>query len=219
MPSRREQTKQWLTEVIEPRCPELLPEIHAVMDAADSIDQRGTVSDTDLAAIVHGARSARRPLYEYTVDIVAGLAADYQEVQAVVMELAEDKSAQVRFNAVLCLGKRTPSELCERVLRRGFVDRSTKVRRKAADWMLRLRMSSLLPDLEEAMSLESDEKVRSAMEFTLGLVRDRYLLRPSGDGYSIVIQSGGIIGQSITQQQLDDEGIEAIVQRLYREQE
>lgn len=217
MVTHRESAKRWLTEVIEPRCPELLPPIHAVMDAADRIEEQRCVTEADLDAILFGIRSSRLPLYEYTSNVVSRLTADFEEVRAVLVELSEDKSAQVRFNTILCLGKESPPALAEQIVRKGFTDRSTKVRTKAADWMLRLRLKSLVPDLEEAILHESNAKVRSAMEFTLGLVRDKYLLRPSHDGYDLIIQSEGILSRSITQQQLDDEGIEAIVERFYRE--
>ena len=219
MVTRREKWERWLTEVIAPSSPELLPLIHAVMDAADRIDEQGSVTEANLEAIVRGVRSSRRPLYEYASDVVGHLTADFEEFRTIVRELAEDKSAQVRFNAILCLDERTPPELCEQILRSKLLDRSTKVRSKAADWILRLHLEALVPDLEMAISQETKEKVRSSMEFSLGLVRDKYLLRPTRDGYDVVIRSNGIVGSFITQQELDDEGIDAIVARLYREEE
>jgi hypothetical protein len=73
------------------------------------------------------------------------------------------------------LGKETPSDIVDEILKASLKDKRARVRRKAADWAGTLRNKRLVSDLEAALSIEKDKKARSTMEFELRLLRDGYI--------------------------------------------
>ena len=120
----------------------------------------------------------------------------------------------MRFNSILCLGKSTPATTVERVLKSGLLDKSSRVRGKAADWILRLRKTEFVPELAMAHSSEPDAKVRSGMEFSLRLLRDGYILGPAQSGiYQLTVfrDDGSVKGLSVKQEILRTRGVEAVV--------
>jgi len=68
------------------------------------------------------------------------------------------------------------------LIRRGLRDKRANVRRKAADWAGCLHIRDVVTDLETAFAVEKNNKAKETIEFELRLLRDGYILKPSGDG-------------------------------------
>jgi hypothetical protein len=209
----REIYENWIRDTIEPRCPELVRPIRDALDAFDAIQRAGRADAERLMPIVEAAQSHRRPLYDMAVGLLQELTADFAEARESVARMASDKRSQVRFNAVISLGARTPRDFSGEVIRQALRDKSAKVRQKAADWAQRRGMAEIVPDLAAALAVESHAATKETMEFNLPLLRDRYLLKKDGAaGFLITIPyARGISTRRVSQEELDAKGISAII--------
>jgi len=176
MASIHDKYDSWFATYLEPRYPELVAPLRAALDAYDRIQRQKRIDSADLQPIVDVARSHRRPLYENASNLLEALTADHREARDAVAEMAKDRKAQVRFNAIICLGRRTPREFCVNLLCQALSDKSARVRQKAADWAQRLDLSEIVPDLERALSNETHAGAKRTIEFGLRLMRDGYIL-------------------------------------------
>ena len=134
------------------------------------------------------------------------------EIPLVAAKLAGSK----RFNAIICLCSVTPSEFSVSLVRNGLSDKSSRVRTKAADWALRLRLTDVIPDLEQSLAVESHTATKRTITFSLGLLRDGYLLDDNdSDVVSVTVPtSGGIIGRLVSRDDIDTKGIRAVVSEI-----
>ena len=217
MASIHERFNPWLTKYLEPRYPELVSPLRAALDAYDRIERKQHIAPDDIAPILDIARSHRRPLYENAADLLSSLTADYPTACEAVAEMARDKQAHVRFNAIICLGLNTPREFCINLIRQSLTDKSSRIRQKAADWTLRLGLSELVPDLERASANESHASTKQILGFYTQLMRDGYILETKADNslsITVPTQGGGIRGRSVSREEFETKGLDALVEAL-----
>ena len=86
--------------------------------------------------------------------------------------MAQDTRSHVRFNAIMCIGKNALVDFKLRLIRQGLLDKSSKVRMKAADWGSRMRLQEILPDLERALTVESNAKARTSFAWYIDFLRN-----------------------------------------------
>jgi hypothetical protein len=209
--------RPWVEETLRPRFPELEAPLMAAVDAFDATQNSGQLLPERLLPILDAVSSPRRPLYENTCDFMRTLSARWPEANAAILTMSHSSKAHVRFNAILCLGKGTPATTVKTVLKAGLVDKSSRVRSKAADWIGRLRNVELVPELGAALATEQDPKTRSTMEFQLRLLRDGYILEPRPDGvYCVTVHTkqGGVMSSFVQRETLNARGIDVIVSEL-----
>ena len=140
-------------------------------------------------------------------------------MNAAILAMSQSSKAHIRFNAILCLGKSTPSDIVEKVLKTGLLDKSSRVRIKAADWIGRLRKTEFVPELTAALAIERNAKARATIEFSLRLLRDGYILKSAPGGrHNITVfgEEGGIRCSRVSQETLNKHGIEEIASKLRR---
>ena len=146
--------------------------------ALSAITAREALSDESLSALSEAASSKRQAVSELA-SYLLGIASTYEpQAAALILKLSSDSRVHIRHNAILCLVEETPPSISLDVIRRTLFDKSSRVRIKAADWVLRLRLAAAIPLLERAIDAESHRQTLSAMAFTLDLVRDGYRLEP-----------------------------------------
>ena len=204
---------------MRPRYPELEVPLVAAIDAFDVILSANELAPHQLRPIVDAVSSSRRPLYENASGFMKTLSAKWPEVNAAILAMSRSSKAHVRFNAILCLGNSTPADIIEKVLKSGLLDKSSRVRGKAADWIGRLRRRELVGELAAALSVEHDQKARSTIEFELRLLRDGYILEPEKDGgYRVTVHTdnGGVRSDPVDEVSLRTRGIDAIASELRR---
>ena len=213
MTSTRDRFEPWLSECLRIRYPELEPPLLAAIGAYDSIKRVRQVTPELLEPIVSAASSSRRPLYENASDFLANLTGHFEEARSAVWEMAHHPKSHVRFNAILCVGRTTPPDFVLAVLRHGLVDGSSRVRWKAADWAGRLRLRELVPELEQAVEAETNEKARGTIEFELKLLRDGYIIEEEPDGGYLVTTfvPDGISTMYVSAADLEAKGVEGII--------
>ena len=156
--------------------------VRSALDAFDSIQQGTGINQHALQPIVEAASNSRKRVHEIAVDLLQRLAETQRKALDAVAIMAENPRSHVRFNAIVCVGKSAPREFQLRLLRQALRDKSSKVRWKAAYRALRLRIKELVPDLEEAVTVEKDARAKASIEFDLKLLRDGHILTPEPDG-------------------------------------
>jgi hypothetical protein len=216
---QRDRFQPWVEKSLRPRFPELEAPLMAAVDAFDLVQRTDELLPQRLRPILDAVSSSRRGLYENTCEFMQILSAKWPEANEAIVAMSQSTKAHVRFNAILCLGDSTPGTTVERILKSGLLDKSSRVRRKAADWICRLRKTEFVPELAIAQSSEPDAKVRSGMEFSLRLLRDGYILRPGESGFyelTVLRDDGSVIGTSVKDETLRTRGVDAIASELRR---
>lgn len=214
----RDRLEPWIRETIRKRDPDLEEPLLAAIDAYDAICETARISPELLRPIVEAASSSRIPLYDTATTFLSKLTDRFPEVCDAVKAMFEAPRSHVRFNAILCLGSSTPPNLTFELLRRGLRDKSVRVRWKAADRAGRLRLRDLVPELEKALVIEKDSKASRTIHLELRLLRDGYILEPSGGGFTLTtFTPHGIRGRFISTSELEKRGIDALVEESSRE--
>jgi hypothetical protein len=215
MKKARELYDSYLCELRE-KHPQDEPVMRAALDAFDAIQAEGKVTQRLLEPIVQAASDSRKMLFEIPVDFLDQLTGSYGEAREAVATMAVDKRSHTRFNAIMCIGKAAPKSFKLELLRQGLRDKSSKVRLKAADWAGRQRLRELVPDLEDALAAEDNDKARATIEFELRLLRDGYILVTERDGTVRVtaFTPNGCGSRWFEQTEIDQRGIKTIVAEL-----
>jgi hypothetical protein len=110
--------------------------------------------------------------------------------------------------------------LALQILRTGLRDKSSRVRTKAADWILQRRIRECIPDLESALAVEKHVETRETMDQGLRMLRDGYVLGNASRGQVLVWvllpdeSQCSSKGAFIDQSELSECGVEVIVQEI-----
>jgi hypothetical protein len=102
-------------------------------EAYDSAADAGELSDVDLNIIVAVASSARMMQWANAIELLGMLVQNFPQAVAAVEQMLADKRSHVRFAAVCVMQSASNVPANDEMIRRMFRDRSSKVRRKAAE--------------------------------------------------------------------------------------
>jgi hypothetical protein len=201
-----------------PRDPQDEAALLAVADAYDAVQRSGLLSKQQLRTVVDGASNNRMLVWAGSTDLLMALSAQFAEVAAAILNMSQHRQAHVRFNALCCLGKKTPTDTVHAVIKAGLIDKSSRVRRKAADRAHTLRAVELVPEITAALKAEKHDKTRATIEFELRLLRDGFIVNVSDDGQFDVTVSypGGICGRTVSAKEMKSRGMEAVVADMRR---
>jgi hypothetical protein len=172
---------------------------------------------TKLRPLVAAASSSHKLVFETGCNLLVRLAERHPEAQRSISQMARDKNATARFHAVAYLHEDLPEELRREVVQIALDDRSIKVRQKAIEGADRFRFTDLLPRLEEMQRAETNEAVQRSLGFHVPLLRDGFLLEPSGDGegyYLTVRGPRSVGGPFISKEEYSEEFLRQEVARL-----
>ncbi|MFZ6682091.1 hypothetical protein [Undibacterium sp. Tian12W] len=131
--------EQFLVRFVRPKRPDLEAPL---LDAVDALNLRTPLSDAILAAMVEAVSEKQTTVYEASTQIFGKIAEYDDRALQMIRDMAISKHAHVRHNALLCLTQKTQSTACIEIIRDGLRDKSSRVRRKAADWAIRLPLQS-----------------------------------------------------------------------------
>ncbi|RFP07945.1 MULTISPECIES: HEAT repeat domain-containing protein [unclassified Duganella] len=146
--------------LIEPVQPEI---VLSLLKAIEMIAVQHQPDKTVVNDVVLGVSSHRVPVYETASYILGDLAAYSSVALQAIIELSHSTDSRVRHNAVLCLTGEMPQEVVHEMLGRALRDKSSRVRRKAADWAGRLGCRAVLPAMQEALKIEKNVETREVM--------------------------------------------------------
>jgi HEAT repeat protein len=146
--------------LIEPVQPEIVLNL---LKAVELIAIQRQPDTTVVNDVVLGVSSHRVPVYETASYVLGDLAVYSSEALQALIELSHSTDSGVRHNALLCLTNEMSQEVVHEMLIRGLRDRSSRVRRKAADWAGRLGCHAVLPAMQEALKVEKKAETRDVM--------------------------------------------------------
>ena len=158
-----------LERFVGPVAPNL---VSPLLECLDLALNRTTAPDAVLQATVSAASSSRLAVCQCAALILGELAVYDRRAMEAVVEMARAKDATIRINAIICLTLEQPRNVVLPVLTRALKDRSARVRIKAGDMILRLKLveaSSLLADAAES---EANGKARLELEGALRLLTE-----------------------------------------------
>jgi hypothetical protein len=184
-----------------------------VADAFDAIQETGDIFPVHLQTVVDGASNARALVWMNSVDLLRILSGKWPEAADAIQRMSQNRRANVRFNAICCLGKKTPPRTVDAVLESGLRDKSARVRWKAAQEACQLYRVNLIPAIGAALAAERNAKTRRSIDFSLRLLRDGYRIEKKPDGsVSICVRmQNGFRGKYVSAEGLKRRGIDAIV--------
>lgn len=157
----------WIESYLRKRFPELERPLLDAVNAYDEMDSRLIVDDVRLKPLLEAASSSRTPLYENATQLLGDLTVAHEAARQAVIKMASNPSAQVRFNAILCVDESAPRAFALDVVRNGLHDRSARVREKAADWAYRCSLHELVPELAAALGKESNGNAKACITLAL----------------------------------------------------
>lgn len=155
-------------------------------------------------------------LWNNATDLLMKLSGRWPAAADAIATMFSSTQAHVRFAALCSLGSQTPVAVTDTLLKAGLRDKSSRVRWKAADRADRLERRNLVPEITAALAVESDDKARRSIELDLRMLRDGYWVKPESPGRSAVTarRYNGIASRTVTDDELRDKGLEAILAEL-----
>ena len=174
------------------------------------------ISAEQLQVIVGAVSSPRARTWENCCTLLMWASEHWPEAADAILEMMRSQKAHVRFAALCSLGSKTPQVVVDQALRNGLADRSSRVRWKAADQANALSCRHLIPDITTALSSEKNPQTKSSIAFSLGFLRDGYVIKPVENGkFSIAVRlrTGGT-GVTVTATELETKGIDLIVSEV-----
>lgn len=156
--------QDYLERFVRPKSRTLERSLLAVFDALSS---GAKVMQRDLDATAKGASDQRESVYHVSTEFLGEIAERDARAMLVIRKMSDAKHAHIRHNALLCLTPRIPIHEAVAIIRRSLVDKSSRVRIKAADWACRLNLGILVPDLEAALHVEGREVVAEQLRGSL----------------------------------------------------
>lgn len=122
------EVERWIREFLRKRRPHLESAYRTAWEGFRRSLRSGRLTEADLAEVVSAARAKEAALWENATGWLATLARDHPEAQQAVRAMATDKLSHVRFNALRCLGSRSPRPLLLDVILLAINDKSSRVR-------------------------------------------------------------------------------------------
>lgn len=210
---KREEYEHWIQQYLKPRFPELVKEFRACLNGYERIKSNNRVDERSLNAILRAAYSPRAPLLNTAIFFLGELSEHYPEVNKAIVAMSNNRHWYVRCHAILSLGQETPNDIVLAILKKGLQDRSASVRRVAAWQVQSLRVSKLIPDLEDQLAIEPHPGTKHSLDFHLRLLRDGYVLeyRDGEPPFLWIPTSDGMRGCYVSQEDIDTKGIQVIL--------
>jgi hypothetical protein len=190
----------------------------AAVDAFAACERKRRITPADLTPLVVAASSHYTPVCGTGCNLLVQLATRHPAAQQCLVQLARDKKATARLNVVIHLHPTLPERVRLEIVEVALNDRSAKVRRLGVERAERFQFTRFLARLEAMQQTETNESVRHALARHIPILRDGFLLEPSGDGdgYFLTVRSpdGGLGGPFIPNEMYSKAFVRQEVARL-----
>jgi hypothetical protein len=153
----------------------------------ETLIHRETVTEEEIAPVVEAARSPYLVSWDIGLRFLCRLGARYEGARQAMRRLMETGKADLRGRTLASTHDRLPKDFCIELVRRGLADRSKSVRTVAGQVCLRLLLTEMLPELEQAARSEPHPKSKFDLEWSIGLLRDAFFLYPRPDGSQALV--------------------------------
>jgi hypothetical protein len=216
MKKQRDRFKAWFARWRGVRTSDEEAAVMAFADAYDAAVQSGELSPDQLATIINAANSSRALLWINATELLADLALRWEIAAQAIAEMFASRQSHVRFAALCCLLAKTPVSLSNRLLRNGLIDKSSRVRWKAAQKIGDFERTELLTELEAAFLAETNSDARAEMDLNLRLLRDGYIVKPSTPSrFEVTVRiKNGIRTGYVSEEEMQVKGIDVVTREL-----
>ncbi|MGE5415423.1 MAG: HEAT repeat domain-containing protein [Acidobacteriota bacterium] len=152
-----------------------------LINCAYEIQNTEELKQSHLDLLYQGMRQRHEMVFSYySGRFVSILSHGFPEAELLLKCLSDDRSAQIRFNAVTILLSRPCDSVIRYVVNKCATDKSSKVRRKVPDVCNRLNLINMLPILESQWIVEEDNAVKESLNYSIRLLRDGFVLLDNG---------------------------------------
>lgn len=207
--------RRQLGEYLGARRPDL---VTPLLRAFELLEAGERIEGLLLVRVVEAASDGSEAVNTFGTVLLGRAAKDDVAAQSAILEMLSSKSAGVRLNAVLCLNEDLPPSFSLRVLSSALLDKSPKVRSKAAERASQLRLNEIQAELHSAVLREGNARAKEVMSAELSMLRDGYYLIPSDSGsvYVTIEVDGSREMHLVQNREIQDIGIERIVATLQK---
>lgn len=216
MPGECQRLGPWINEFLQVRHPDLVLPCLRAAEAFDRSVATAVLNPADAELLTSSSLSNSSILSEYAASLLGRLARRFEAARGAIQRLSMDTKVRARVNALVALQSLEICDLHETIARTALIDRSAKVRNLAADRIRGWNLTQLLPDLERAITHESNEALRSTLEKQRDLLRDGYCTKRDADGDVHVTyqKDGGLISRLVRDEEFRKKGVAAIAREL-----
>ena len=214
---QHERYAAWFERRRGPRDAQDEADLLAIADAYDAAIMSGSLSAEQLESVVEGASSPRGLLRNNATKLLMKLSGRWPIAADAISNMFCSRQAHVRFAALCSLGRETPVSVTEALLKAGLRDKSSRVRWKAADRANCLERRNLVPEINAALNVESNDKARRSIELDLRMLRDGYWVEHESPGWTSVtarLHNGGITCRAVSNDEFRAKGLEGILAEL-----
>lgn len=206
----------WIERDLQPRFPQLADRARQAYRVLDGALVSGELPPADLALLEAACASQSSMLADCAACVLAELAGPISAAGERLLALATSGRAGAAIAALAAMRSVQSITLREQLVRCGVAHRSRKVRDLAISKALEFRLRSMLGELEQRLTVETDAGCRNSLRFSIDLLRDGYRLEPDAAGavYITVVGRASITGQSYSREEVADQGIERLIQEL-----
>ena len=145
---------------------EVLGTITDVLNAWSKVVRTGAFATDTQALFEEALRHSHEYVWYEAGSRLARLIPYREEAEAIFKRVLNDRKWQSRFNVVACSHPFDPA-LAHHVLKEAINDRSSKVREKVADAVLKRQDRQLLGILRDRLKVEKSARVIDAINFAL----------------------------------------------------
>jgi hypothetical protein len=211
--TRRAHVERWITDYLQRRHPEMVPQMRQCVAAFDEAMVSGRLSQENLRIILDSVQIAKPPVGENAAYLLGELSSKFPAAERAIRDMSSHRNVHVRRNALVAVSSTGSLGLLDDVLRVSLRDRSASIRALAADKIGSFRRKNLVGDLEDRLHIERSATTRELMHRELQLLRDGYQVCERADGLiwiSYRLPNGGTGGRFVSKQDLEQYGPRAI---------
>lgn len=145
-------------------------EVYRMIDAFIAIIETNDIREETLQPFVAGMRSKDSYVWGVAGRRLAQLSHYSNEAEEILLGLTKDSQATIRFRIAATLVSFPTETVIQSVLSHALIDKSKKVRMKAADSIYSLKRKDFLTYVEELLQKENDSDVQKTFRFVLAQV-------------------------------------------------
>jgi hypothetical protein len=219
MGKQRERFESWFRRWRGVRTRQEEAALLKVADAFDAAVASDELTAKQLKIVVQAASSARALLWMNATELLGAMAVRWTIAADAVVQMSANRQSHVRFASLCCLRDKTPRAVIRQLLQEGLADKSSRVRWKAAQKVHDFERKDLLPQLNAALTRETNAKARAEMELHLRLLRDGYIAeRSDRSGFYVTVGfKGSISSRFVSRELMKEKGVDAIATEVRRD--
>ncbi len=207
---------RWIERDLKPRFPLLADKALEAYEIAKAAMTQQELKPSELSRLEDFCCDKSLMLRDWAVSVVAALSDVFPAATRSFESFVEDGRGDVAVSAIAALHNVRNESLQERVARAGLRHKSREVRSLAGSKVQIFRLSSLLNELAQAITAETDSECRASLEFSYHLLRDGYIIkrRESGAVYITVSNARSIVSREFSNEMVEEKGVDLLIEAL-----